>query len=242
MFSQMSAVGIRVLRQLIRDRRFLILTMVVPVVIIYMLFLFFDAINNPLFRKNEFVPPMGAFIVHFLTYVLSAIVLVRERTQHTMTRMFVSGYRRASIIGGYVFAYSVIATIQSLIVLVMLTQLFDLAYTGIEMGLMFLVMWMLAVISIALGILVSNFARNEGQVLPMIPLLIMPSILFSGMIVKTSLMPDWTRIFSLATPMYYANEAIQAIGDSFDATLFLSLLAYGVIVMLLAVFTLREQV
>lgn len=242
MLSQMRAVGIRVLRQLIHDKRFLVLTMLVPVIIIYMLFLFFDAINNPLFRKNNFVPPMGAFTIHFLTYVLSAIVLVRERTQHTLTRMFVSGYRRSSIIGGYVIAYSVIATIQSLIVLVMLTQLFDLGYTPAETALMYLIMWMLAVISIALGILVSNFARNEGQVLPMIPLLVIPSILFSGMIVKTSSMPDWTQIFSYATPMYYANEAIQTVGDEFNPMLILALLVYGVIVMALSVFTLREQV
>ncbi len=242
MLNQLFAVGIRVLRQLIRDRRFLGLSMIAPVVIIYMLFLFFDAVSNPFFNESEFVPPVGAFIIHFLTYVLSAIVLVRERTQHTMTRMFVSGYRRGSIIGGYVLAYSLIATVQSLIVLVMLTRLFEIDYATGDLLRMYLVMWMLAVISIALGILVSNFARNEGQVLPMIPLVLMPSIFFSGMIVGTSRMPDWTQIFSYTTPMYYANEAIQALGDSFDAGLFLALFAYGIIVMVLAVFTLREQV
>lgn len=242
MFSQMVAVGIRVLRQLIHDRRFLALSMIVPIVIIYMLFLFFDAVNNPFFRESEFVPPVGAFIVHFLTYVLCAIVLVRERTQHTMIRMFVSGYRRISIIGGYVIAYSLIATVQSLIVLVMLTQLFDLGYSIIELLRMYLVIWMLAVISIALGIFVSNFARNEGQVLPMIPLLIVPSILFSGMIVNTSLMPEWTQVLSYTTPMYYANNAIQSVGDAFDTMQVLGLLTYGAVVMLLAVFTLREQV
>jgi ABC-2 type transport system permease protein len=242
MLNQILAVAGRVLRQLIHDRRFLGLSVIVPLVIIYILYVFFDAVNRPFFNQNEFVPPVGAFIIHFLTYVLSAIVLVRERTQQTMIRMFVSGYRKVSIIAGYVLAYTVIATVQSLIVIVELNLLFELGYSTIEFLQMYVVMWLLAVISIALGILVSNFARNEGQVLPMIPLILMPSIFFSGMIVAVDKLPNWAEWFSYATPMYYANSAIDAIaGDGALTQLVLWLIIYGVVVMTLAVLTLSEQ-
>src|SRR5215510_15184352 len=116
MLNQIVAVASRVIRQIIHDRRFLALSIMVPLLIIYILYVFFDSVHRPFFDAKEFVPPVGAFLVHFLTYVLSAIVLVRERTQQTMTRMFVSGYRKVSIIAGYVLAYTVIATVQSLIV------------------------------------------------------------------------------------------------------------------------------
>lgn len=243
MLNQTWVVGGRVLRQLANDRRFLALSMIVPIALMYVLDVFFEAANRPFFDPAGFVPPVAAFIVHFLTYVLCAIVLVRERTSQTLTRMFVSGYRRAGVIGGYVLAYSLIATVQSLIVLVALNALFDLDYTLETSAAMYGVIWLLAVISIALGIFVSNFARNEGQVLPMIPLVLVPSLFFSGMIVSLDKMPDWANWLSWATPMYYANNAIQAILESSPVLSHtLALLAYGCGVMLLAVLTLRERV
>ncbi|MDQ7025597.1 MAG: ABC transporter permease [Anaerolineae bacterium] len=242
MLNQVFAVAGRVLRQLVHDRRFLALSLIVPVLLIYIMAVFFEAVDNPIFSADDFIPPVGAFLVHFLTYVLSAIVLVRERTQQTMTRMFVSGYRRGSIIMGYVLAYTVLATLQSLIVIIELQVLFDLGFTTLRFFQMYLVIWMLAIISIALGIFVSNFARNEGQVLPMMPLILVPSIFFSGMIVAVDKMPAWVGWFSFLTPMYYANNVIGAIiADDTVTMLLVWLLVYGAVVMSLAVLTLREQ-
>jgi len=239
MLSQIFAIASRVVRQLLRDRRFLALSVMVPLVVIYMLYLFFDSVNRPFFDAKAFVPPVGAFIVHFLTYVLCATVLVRERTAQTMTRMFVSGYQRTGIIGGYVLAYSIIATVQSLVVLLMLNWLFDLEYELSMFASLYGVIWLLAIISIALGILVSNFARNEGQVLPMIPLMLMPSVFFSGMIVSVEQLPDWAGVVAYSTPMYYANNAIDTILAG-TAVSMVGLLLYGAVVMSLAVWTLRE--
>jgi ABC-2 type transport system permease protein len=102
-------------------------------------------------------------------------------------------------------------------------------------------MWLLAIISIALGIFFSNFARNEGHVLPTIPIVLIPSIFFSGMIVSVDLLPKWAGYFSYFTPMYYVTNAIKGIGDGLDMSMILSLVVYGFVVMVLAVFTLREQ-
>jgi ABC-2 type transport system permease protein len=241
MFNQTSAVAVRVLKQLSHDRRFIGLSLAVPVVIIYLLSVFFDAVNRPFFDVKTFIPPVSAFLVHFLTYVLCAIVLVRERSAQTLTRMFVSGYRRLSIIGGYLAAYSILATLQSLIVLVMVNGLFELNYDGGTFFSMFVVIWLLAIISIALGIFISNFARNEGQVFPFIPLMTMPSVFFSGMILSIDQLPAWAAPLSYTTPMYYANEVIQSIiGRGGNPTMLIGLIAYGGLILLLAVVTLRE--
>jgi len=80
MLSRVLAVASRALRQLRRDHRFLGFSLVAPVLVIYLLKVFFDSVENPLFVPQQFVVPIGAFIVHFLTYVLCTIVLVRERT------------------------------------------------------------------------------------------------------------------------------------------------------------------
>jgi ABC-2 type transport system permease protein len=241
MIKQMMAIAGRVIQQIIHDHRFLVLSIVAPTLIIYILFVFFNSVNRPFFDKKAFVPPVGAYMVHFLTYVLSAIVLVRERTAHTLTRMFVSGYQRGSIIGGYVIAYSIIATLQSLVVLIELNYLFDLKYDLATFFSIYIVIWLLAIISIALGIFFSNFARNEGHVLPTVPLVLIPSVFFSGMIVSVDVLPKWAGYFAYFTPMYYTTNAIRGIANGLDMGMILSLVIYGAIVMILAVLTLREQ-
>lgn len=241
---RMSAVARRALQQLRRDRRFLGFSLIFPLVIIYFIKVVFDALASPLFNISVFIVPYGAFIVHFITFILTAIVLVRERTAGTLARMFVSGYSQIEIIGGYIMAYSVLATLQSMLVLIELNTLFELGYDTAQLASVYLVMWLLAVISMALGILVSNFARNEGQVFPFIPLVLL-SIILSGIILPVERLPEWTQALSYVTPLFYANEVLQnligggALSDEWGRLV--SLPIYGLVVMFLAMLSLREK-
>jgi ABC-2 type transport system permease protein len=243
--SRTAAVARRVLRQLGRDRRFLALSLVLPTVVIYLLKIFFDSLGAGFFDPTPYVIPVGAFIVHFITYVLCAVVLVRERTAQTLQRMFIVGYRQAEIISGYVLAYSTLATVQALLVLGELRWLFRLDYGPGTLLSIYLVVWLLAVISIALGILVSNFARTEGQVFPFIPAVILPSVFLSGLLISIDALPRWAQWLSRLIPLYYANRVLQHVaqpgGALRDDWTSLALLpAYGVVVLVLATLTLRE--
>jgi len=242
---RVAAVAQRVLRQLVRDRRFLALSLAAPLVIIYLLKVFLDTLGSPLLDAKPFAVPIGAFIVHFITYVLCAIVLVRERTAQTLQRMFVGGYRQSEIIGGYVLAYSCLATLQSLLVLAALSRLFHLNYRAETLFSIYVVVCLLAVISIALGILVSNFARTEGQVFPFIPLVILPSVFLSGLIISVDQLPRWAQWLSRVIPLYYANHVLQHLIQpgavlSDDWSGFGRLALYGLVVLALATLTLRE--
>lgn len=242
--SRTRAVAVRVLRQLLHDPRFLALSVAAPLVVIYISRAALDAFSVPFVNVSQFVVPIGAFIVHFATYILCALVLVRERAAQTLARMFVNGYRQAEIIGGYVLAYTCLATLQCVLVLGELSLLFHLNYSGPVLLSIYFVIWLLAVISICLGIFVSNFARNEGQVLPFIPLVTVPGIFLSDLIFPVSLFPKWTQWLSHATPLFYANQIIQRLIK--DGTLAENwtrvgaLVLYGAVVLVLAMRTLRE--
>jgi ABC-2 type transport system permease protein len=285
--SKTLAVAQRVLQQLGHDRRFLGLSLVVPVILIAVLKIFWESLESafqspmspleglkPLFENLEMpaevqrwiganlapllgqpqkppieptqtLVPVAAFTVHLLTYVLCAIGLVRERTAQTLARMFVNGYRQGEVIGGYVLAYTVLATVQSLIVLTELAVLFRLPYGATTFLALYLVIWMLAVTSVALGICLSNFARNEGQVLPFFPVVAIPSLLLSGVIISVDKLPGWAQWLSLATPLYYANAVIQGLikpGGSLTADWvnLVGLPLYGGVILFLATRTLRE--
>jgi ABC-2 type transport system permease protein len=234
----------RVLTQIMHDRRFLGLSVAAPLLIIYFLKIFFDTMPAG-FNVARFIMPVAAFLVHFLAFLLCAIVLVQERTAGTLERMFINGFRRTEIIGGYVLGYTALATLQAVVALIEVVLLFGLDYPWSTLAALFGVIWLLAIASVMLGIFISTFARHEGQVFPFIPLIILPSVFLSGMLVSTDLLPGWAAAVGHAFPLYYANNVIQeVIKPSSDLGAiwpnFLILAAYGVALLALASRTLRE--
>lgn len=240
-----SIVAERVLRQLLRNRRFLALSVVAPLVIVYFFKLFFDTFPED-FDVARYIVPVAAFIVHFLAFILCAVALVQERTAGTMERMFMNGFRRIEVIGGYVLGFLSLASLQVGIVLVEAIWLFELDYEAGTLAMLFAVVWLLAIASVMLGIFVSTFARHEGQVFPFIPLVILPSVFLSGMIVDVKELPTWAEWLGHALPLFYANEVIQEViatgGGSAQEVVpgFVVLTIYGLALLLLASRTLRE--
>jgi ABC-2 type transport system permease protein len=244
MLKRIGIVAGRVLNQLRRDHRFVGISLVFPLIIIYFIKVVFDVLAAPSFNISVYVVPYAAFIIHFITFILTAIVLVRERTAGTLARMFVSGYNQIEIVSGYLLAYTVLATVQSLLILIELNWIFELGYDVGQLGSIYLIMWILAIISMAIGMLVSNFARNEGQVFPFIPLILL-SVILSGILLPIERLPEWAQMLSYLTPLYYVNEVLQELiggGGLFDDWIMLtSLLAYGLVVVGLATLSLRES-
>ncbi|MDQ4106259.1 MAG: ABC transporter permease, partial [Actinomycetota bacterium] len=141
----------RVVRQLLHNHRFLALSIVAPLVIVYLLKLFFDTMPEG-FDVARYAVPVAAFLVHFLAFLLCAIALVQERTAGMMERMFINGFRRAEIIGGYVLGYLGLATFQAVVALAEVLWLFDLDYEAGTLATLFVVVWLLAIASVMLGI------------------------------------------------------------------------------------------
>jgi ABC-2 type transport system permease protein len=234
----------RVLSQLRRDRRLVALSLFFPLIVIYFIKVLFDAFAAPSFNISIYVVPYSAFVVHFITIMMTTIVLVRERTTGTLSRMFISGYIQIEIISGYLLAYTLLATLQSLGVLIEINWLFDLGF-GVDLfASLYLIMWLLSVISMAFGILISNFARTEGQALSFFPVVLI-SMILSGIIIPIEKLPGWAQLLSYLSPLYYANLNIQRLirGEMLTDDMFnlVQLLLYGGLLMAAVVVTLREK-
>jgi ABC-2 type transport system permease protein len=162
-----------------------------------------------------------------------------------MERMFVNGFRRMEIIAGYILGFLGLATFQAVAGLAEAIWLFELDYDEETLAMLFVVVWLLAIASVMLGIFISTFARHEGQVFPFVPLIIVPSVFLSGLLVDVDELPNWADWLGHAFPLFWANDVIQDViesGWTFEDVQgsLAVLVAYSVALLLLASLTLRE--
>lgn len=248
MIRNVNLIAVRINRQFLRDRRFLAMSFVVPLLLMVLLKYIFDALPGLArlgVRISDYAILFAAYLVHFLAYVLSTIVLVRDRVTGTLDRMFVCGYRRREIVLGYVAGYSTIATAQTGLVLVLTGYLFDVDLLP-DIGPVVLTMLALAVVSVGLGVFSSTFARNEGQVFPFIPMVSVPSALLSGIAIPIDDLPRFLQWLSHLVPLRYAAEILQGVlvrGESFFSLWepFAALAGVGMALLAAASLTLRER-
>jgi ABC-2 type transport system permease protein len=125
--------------------------------------------------------------------------------------MMIAGFSKTSIIGGYTLGYFGLATFQAITSLTESIWLFNLNYSNGTIVLMFIVIWLLAIVSVMLGIFISTFAKHEGHVLPFIPLIILPSVFLTGLFIDPGRLPRWAEIIGNCLPLHYAINIINEI-------------------------------
>lgn len=240
-------VSARVLRQLHKDPRFLGLAAVVPILLVLLIKGIFEGVPGFMalhIHIGAYALPAAGFFIFFLTYVLCTIVLVRERREGTLSRMFAAGYRRSSVVCGYVTGYAAIAVVQTVLVIASTVVLFHIPVGGHLVLVVFTVL-ILSVVSLALGVFISTLARTEGQIFPSIPLVIMPAILLSGLIIPLEDLHAWLRPIAYAIPLTYAENVLIGVmrdGKTLAdvAGSFAMLVGFGVVLLGVASVTLRE--
>jgi ABC-2 type transport system permease protein len=243
------AVGRRVLLQIRRDPRFVAISLVVPCALVVLLKLVLDAwpaLDRVGVDAGANALPAGAFVVHFVAYVLAAIALVRERTGGTLDRMLVATFRRGEIVLGYVVGFAALAAVQAGLVLTTIALLYDVPRLGARLPVVLIVVFLLAIASIGLGLLVSSTARSEGQIFPFIPAVIVPSLLLSGLMIPFAALSWPLQVLARLVPLTYAEDILvpvfrdgQPVADRLP---YLALLfAYAAALLAVASLTLSER-
>ncbi len=242
-------VAARIGKQLLRDRRFLVLAVGVPGLVVYLLRVFLDALPRSA-RVFADLDALGllitGYIVHFTAYILCLVVVVRERREQTLARMFVNNFRPLQILLGYLGAYGGLATVQAAVVMGEVYLLFRLEHSTAAVLAIFAVYWLLAFISIALGLLISNAVRTEAQIFPVVPLFMLPSVLLSGLVIPVAQLPWTVRWISYLTPFSYAVDVLRPLAGSrsLDPSVLVGagvLVLCGAALLALAALTIRER-
>jgi ABC-2 type transport system permease protein len=192
-----------------------------------------------------FVPGIMAFVVFLLTTLLTLLAFVGERTSGTLDRLLSTSLRESEIVSGYAIAFGVIGTIQAAFLLTVALLVFKIIVVG-NVLLAFLVIALLAVVSQALGILLSSLAKREAQAVQFIPFIILPVFLLSGIFWPIQAIPTWLRPFSYLVPPTYAVDAARSVmlkGWGLDKIWpdVIALIIFAVIFLLVAVWSLKRR-
>jgi ABC-2 type transport system permease protein len=192
--------------------------------------------------------PFIGLVVFFLVYVVTSVSFLRERSQGTLERLMASPLRRTEIVVGYMIGFLVVALVQAAEVLLFGVYVLDLYNAG-SVWLIFGIEVLLALAAVNLGIFLSTFARTEFQAIQFLPLVIVPQILLSGLIVPVDHEPEWLQVVSNVLPLTYAVDALREVmlrgADLAAAAVQLDLAVLGgfcVLVVVAAAATLRREV
>ena len=234
------AIASRVINQLRRDHRTLGLIFAVPVVV--MTLIGYSLPDRELL--NSTAPALIAMMALFMSFLLTGISFLRERSQGTMERLMVSPVSRLDIVLGYLLGFMVFALIQTLIIFFFTVTVFDVPYRG---ALWEILTFQLAIVigSVTLGIFISTFARNEFQMVQFIPLVILPQVFLGGVLWPVEQMSGFLQGVSNLLPMTYAVEGLrgimlqgQSLGDVAENLFFL--IGFAAVTSTLAALSLRR--
>ena len=200
------AVCARVLLQLRRDHRTLVLLLVVPGVLITLLWWMFR--GTPVFdRVGPALLAMFPFIVMFL---VTSVTTLRERGSGTLERLLAMPMGKLDFLLGYGVAFGLVAAVQSALAVALSVGVLGLDVAG-PVWLLVLVAVVDAVLGTALGLFVSAFAQTEFQAVQFMPALVIPQILLCGLFVPRDALPDVLDTLSDLLPLSYAVDAMQTL-------------------------------
>ncbi|HXY86891.1 MAG TPA: ABC transporter permease [Candidatus Acidoferrales bacterium] len=157
-----------------------------------------------------FVPGIMTFTVYQLTVLLTLLDFVRERTSGTLYRLTASPLKETEIVAGYTLAFSIVGMIQAALILIVAAVVFKITVVG-NILLAFAAIALLAVVSVSLGVLLSSIARRETQAVQLIPFIILPVLLLSGIFLPVEGLPSWMRPAAYLLPTTYTADAVRSV-------------------------------
>lgn len=188
-------------------------------------------------------PLLMGFFIFFFIFLIAGVSFLRERISGTLERILATPLRRSEIVLGYFLGFGLFVSLQTILIQSFMVYWLDVTMEG-SFWAVLVVNLLLAAGSLALGTLLSTFARNEFQLFQFIPLIIVPQILFCG-IFDLSNGPGWVQVLSKVFPMTYGAEALRDImirGESLSyvGVDLLVLLGYAVLFIILNIIALKK--
>lgn len=191
------------------------------------------------------VPGVIGMILYFITTLLTASSIVRERERGTIEQLIVTPIRSWELVVGKILPYSILALIDMVEVLIIGHWWFKVPIKG-DLGLIFALSGLFLISSLGIGLFASTIANTQQEAFITVMVTMLPSIFLSGFFFPIEAMPRFLQYVSAIVPLRYYLVIIRAlllkgVGLSALQNEVLALTIFAVVIMGIAALRFRKR-
>ncbi len=148
------------------------------------------------------IPGLIGYLLTFLTIMLAAMAVIRERESGTFDQLLVTPLRGLEIIVGKLIPFGMISIAAIVLIMAVSVWWFGMVIRGSMLvfgaGILIFV-----VASLSFGFFISSVSKNQVQAAQLTIFYMLPSLILSGMYFPVFSMPDFFRWVSYLIPLKY---------------------------------------
>ncbi len=196
-------------------------------------------------EKDTNANAIGMYMMLLMISTMTiALKLLEEKQMGTFARIGMAPVNPKIYTLANVLATMIVATVQ---IAALLTALVVFVHINFHMNplVMFLIIWVFALCSVSLGVMVAAFAKRSEMAGTLLSLVASPSCMLAGCFWPISFMPDYMRKIAYITPQRWTLDAIMDMqsggGIAKLAPSLLMVLAFTLLFFLLAAFKFKTE-
>ena len=165
---------------------------------------------NPRMKSAyNFVPAIMGMLLLLICAMMTSVSIVREKERGTMEVLLVSPVKPLMIIVAKVVPYFLLALVILVVILLMSATVLDVPLQG-ALGWILVVSLIYILLALSLGLLISNIAQTQFVALLVSAMvLLLPTVMLSGMLFPVESMPMVLQWFSAVIPPRYYIQAMR---------------------------------
>jgi ABC-2 type transport system permease protein len=191
--------------------------------------------NPDLVSAYFMIPGMIGMILYFITALLTASAIVRERERGTIEQLIVTPIRSWELIVGKIVPYVLLGFFDTIEVLLIGHYWFKVPIRG-DLGLIFATSGLLLLSSLGIGLFASTIANTQQEAFLTVMFTMLPGIFLSGFFFPLEAMPPFLQVISSIIPLRYflviiRTLLLKGVGAAAIQNEILALILFGVVIM-----------
>ncbi len=166
---------------------------------------------NPRMQSSyNFIPGILGMILILICAMMTSVSIVREKETGTMEVLLSSPARPVNIVLSKMVPYFVISFVDVTVILVVARYVMGIPIAAKSVGLILVMCIVYIVLSLSLGLLISTLTDKQATALIFSAIvLLVPVMMFSGMLFPLESMPGIFRAISCIVPARYFIDAMR---------------------------------
>jgi ABC-2 type transport system permease protein len=201
---------------------------------------------NPDLNSAYFmIPGVIGMILSFITTILTATAIVRERERGTIEQLIVTPIHSWELVLGKLLPYVILAFVETFEIIIIGHFWFGVPVRG-SLWLIFITSGLFLMSSLGIGLLASTVANTQQEAMLTVMMYNLPSIFLSGFFFPLEAMPKVLQWVSYAIPLRYYLVVIRSLllkGVGFQAiqSEVIALAIFGTVIMGAAALRFRKR-